>query len=692
MADQRLRSLLILDSSQFTRGLNKASSSLNAFGSKMSTVGRKLTTSLTLPIAAAGIATVKAAADFQRLRVQLDVLTGSAKKGGEAFERLKKFSAQTPFQLKDLVKANNTLMGFGVSAEDAFKHLKMLGDVAAVTGGDISGITIAFGQAAAEGRVMTRDLRQFINNGIPILQLLAESMNVAEGEIMGLASEGKITFDILTKAFSDATSEGGKFNNGMKILSKTFHGQWSTLKDNLNIALAEFGKLLLPAMQKIVGAATDVLRSIGSMDSEMVKLSISIGLAVGAIGPLLWGFGKLASLAAVISSPIGIVAAAIATITTIIVKNWDSIAKFIAKVNNKFIEFYNTSQLVRDFFWGWIKVTNELRTRVVNAFSTIADAAKLAWDIFTGQKDTSSWTQFIGKSLKDIATMEGEIESLNQEADKLATQDWSATEDALGKYLNSSRLLGRTADEVTDSFQAMFDATKKAFGLSLGGSQFSSGLTGGDDSSASTNLVTGFQSVGGVLTQELQEKFFLFSNKLSEMGDNAQWAADNLGGALMDSFTALGSGGNFIKTLINAVKQLIVKLAAAAATALILSALLGGGAGGAKEIFGNLSGLKLGGGGGASKNSAAFAGVFSAFGGGKPPSLASGGIVSSPTLVQVGEYLGARNNPEVIAPLNKLQSYMNKSGSTHVTGEFALRGQDLVVALQRANTERDRIT
>ena len=35
---------------------------------------------------------------------------------------------------------------------------------------------------------------------------------------------------------------------------------------------------------------------------------------------------------------------------------------------------------------------------------------------------------------------------------------------------------------------------------------------------------------------------------------------------------------------------------------------------------------------------------------------------------------------------------MNKSGSTHVTGEFALRGQDLVVALQRANTERDRIT
>ena len=83
---------------------------------------------------------------------------------------------------------------------------------------------------------MTRDLRQFINNGVPILDILAESMGVARGEIMDMASEGKITFDILNRAFRDATGEGGKFEGGMNTLSKTLGGLFSTLKDNINIA------------------------------------------------------------------------------------------------------------------------------------------------------------------------------------------------------------------------------------------------------------------------------------------------------------------------------------------------------------------------------------------------------------------------------------------------------------------------
>ena len=89
---------------------------------------------------------------------------------------------------------------------------------------------------------MTRDLRQFINNGVPILQLLSEEMGVAEGKIMDLASEGKLTFDILNTAFEKATSDGGRFNDGLKILSTTLEGLFSTLKDNVNIALAELGQ------------------------------------------------------------------------------------------------------------------------------------------------------------------------------------------------------------------------------------------------------------------------------------------------------------------------------------------------------------------------------------------------------------------------------------------------------------------
>ena len=47
--------------------------------------------------------------------------------------------------------------------------------------------------------------------------------------------------------------------------------------------------------------------------------------------------------------------------------------------------------------------------------------------------------------------------------------------------------------------------------------------------------------------------------------------------------------------------------------------------------------------------------------------FASGGIVSAPTLAMVGEYNGARSNPEVIAPLSDLQSMISNSTSDEST-------------------------
>lgn len=46
--------------------------------------------------------------------------------------------------------------------------------------------------------------------------------------------------------------------------------------------------------------------------------------------------------------------------------------------------------------------------------------------------------------------------------------------------------------------------------------------------------------------------------------------------------------------------------------------------------------------------------------------FANGGIVSGPTLGLVGEYAGARNNPEVIAPLDKLRSMLPSPNATQV--------------------------
>ena len=69
--------------------------------------------------------------------------------------------------------------------------------------------------------------------------------------------------------------------------------------------------------------------------------------------------------------------------------------------------------------------------------------------------------------------------------------------------------------------------------------------------------------------------------------------------------------------------------------------------------------------------------------GGGATAFANGGIVSGPTLGLMGEYPGAKSNPEVIAPLDKLKDMI---GAGNGGGSFVLRGTDLVLAMNRSET------
>jgi hypothetical protein len=71
--------------------------------------------------------------------------------------------------------------------------------------------------------------------------------------------------------------------------------------------------------------------------------------------------------------------------------------------------------------------------------------------------------------------------------------------------------------------------------------------------------------------------------------------------------------------------------------------------------------------------------------------FAEGGIVSGPTLGLMGEYPNARNNPEVIAPLDKLKG-MLKSGdsSSGFVASTSIQGRDLAIVLERYNKDSKR--
>lgn len=69
--------------------------------------------------------------------------------------------------------------------------------------------------------------------------------------------------------------------------------------------------------------------------------------------------------------------------------------------------------------------------------------------------------------------------------------------------------------------------------------------------------------------------------------------------------------------------------------------------------------------------------------------FADGGIVYGPTLSLMGEYEGASNNPEIIAPLDKLRSLIQpQEGGQGGQVEFRIRGRELVGILSKEGNIR----
>ena len=72
------------------------------------------------------------------------------------------------------------------------------------------------------------------------------------------------------------------------------------------------------------------------------------------------------------------------------------------------------------------------------------------------------------------------------------------------------------------------------------------------------------------------------------------------------------------------------------------------------------------------------------------PALATGGLAYGKTIALVGDNANASVDPEVIAPLSKLQAMLPEGGSTQnvnitLGGELVAKGRDLAYVLSKEN-------
>lgn len=221
-------------------------------------------------------------AQMEEYTTNFQVMLGSQEAAVSKVEELRTMAAKTPFGMDDLASNTQTLLSFGIEAEQVTDILSMLGDVSLGDSQKMSSLTLAFAQMSSSGKLLGQDLNQMINAGFNPLQIISEKTGASIGDLKAkmagekgsrefqrllknaqkevrrfgddasesarllaqIGTEGEISADLVTWAFEQATNEGGRFYNGMEEASKTLSGQWNTLKDNL---LQMVGSVFEPA-------------------------------------------------------------------------------------------------------------------------------------------------------------------------------------------------------------------------------------------------------------------------------------------------------------------------------------------------------------------------------------------------------------------------------------------------------------
>lgn len=642
MADNIIRVLLKGDSKQLEDALKRAESSLNKLAPKLKSVGRNLSTFVSLPLAAAGAAAIKFASDMEESTNKVDVAFGNSSKVVKDFAKtsLESFGIAESSALDMAALFGDMSTSMGINQYEAAKLSSELvglaGDLASFKNINIDEVTTAL------AGVFTGETESLKRLGVVMTEVNLEQFRMEQGIVrtykeMTQAERVMLRYEYVmsktSNAHGDFARTGGGAANQMRIF-----------QESLKELGAEFGQQLLPMFTKVITKVNEALKEFKSLDNETKETIVQFGLFATAIPPVIWGLGQLAEAFTRLNTKMGIILAAI----TAFVIGFEGMGKVLDEAATKGEKLRGVLQTLLAPAGAAARLGFNVLNKVIDNFSTNSEGAidntdklKQAFGGLSGMQVSAPKLPF-GRNDKVAlpAVAGGDIlGDLDQEV--AAAEKMSA---AIDEMLSK------------DSALVYSLATQEAAIVTFG--------------NAITNTAEQFRDGTEGITEATNMMSINFESMAMSIG-NALAAVVTNGGS---AFQALG------QLILGTLGDLLVQMGTAAIAAAEISKtfaipIVGVAAGIAAIAIGTmLKGL----------SSKVQSGGFAAF--------ANGGIVSTPTLGLVGEYAGARQNPEVIAPLDRLKSLIgDRGGNVNVSGEFRLQGQDLVVALERANNNRNRL-
>jgi hypothetical protein len=262
--------------------LRRSGGALSAFGQRLGSVGSSIARhathvagltlkygALALAIAAAGTAVAggallawgsKLGSDITANKVMFQNLFKNREDGSvvsaQIYQDLQKFALKSPFDTNEVMQGAASLYAAGIPAERLLATLDLIGDTSAALGKEkFPYISKAIAQMSTKQRLMTQEMNQLTEQGVPAWELLSEVVSKAEGKLVTVAEiQGRMSkgardgkpgggAELFKHYDAFLASMGGRFGGAQNALLGTFRGQMGLLKDVIHQGV---GKIMEP--------------------------------------------------------------------------------------------------------------------------------------------------------------------------------------------------------------------------------------------------------------------------------------------------------------------------------------------------------------------------------------------------------------------------------------------------------------
>jgi hypothetical protein len=675
--------------------LGKAQRKLKYFGKNTKALGKSLSIGLTAPLAIMGATSVRAFQVQAKAIAQVEAgLKSTGSQAGFTSKQLQAMASdlqsKTLFGDETILKdATAQLLTFtNISGEQFARTQQAALDLATRLDGDLKGASIQLGKAlndpVANLSALSRSGIQFSDEQKAVIKSMAETGRLAEAQTLIL--------DELNRQYGGSAEAAAKADGGFTQLANSF--------GDLQEAI---GQQLIPILRPLVDWLTQTVAKMQEAPDSFKRAAVVIGLVAGAIGPLLVVIPSLiggvralrgAMLllnTAMLTNPFFLAAAAIAAVGVAmygLYSNASDAEDEVGKLRDE-LDGMEADEAAR-YAAQRIKEQEEAVKKQLEAVKALRSAANMG-----DATDRRIHSQSLARQEEVLANEQKKLEGFQQEAAILeglqqgqeslkrtaeervvvetdtvevlkaqmrARAEQMKMEQEFRDMMREDILSGGPVDQGA-RIDAMPDELSGLQDIPSMMEEFESDFTVDEIAfekfQKTERIMNGFKSVGQTVFKSLAENASYFGNQMGQ------------------AFGAMARGAEDGKERMKEATRGIINQALAAAQATIIEAMISSGkfSGPAAPIV--IPALVAG---GIGLVQSLFADI---------PAFAQGGIVSGPTVGLMGEYPGARTNPEVIAPLDKLQSMMQaNTQSVVVSGRIS--GNDIRLSNDRTNRNAKR--